>query len=89
MTVISHINSHLKFPQMQLEGSLLIHSDNIMGSFAKNDNGEQILHYGTRYYYLFSLYGTKFLLRNFYLFNDASFFFFWGAKDAADVSCRR
>ncbi|XP_078181562.1 UDP-glucose pyrophosphorylase 3 isoform X2 [Carex rostrata] len=33
---------------VELEGSLLVHSDNVMGSIAKSNNDEQILHYGTR-----------------------------------------
>ncbi|OEL24788.1 UTP--glucose-1-phosphate uridylyltransferase 3, chloroplastic [Dichanthelium oligosanthes] len=34
--------------EVELDGSLIILADNIMGSTKKNKNGEQILHYGAR-----------------------------------------
>ena len=36
------------FLQIQLEGSLLVLAENIVGSFKENSNAENILHYGDR-----------------------------------------
>lgn len=40
--------AEFQWKDVELDGSLIILADNIMGSTKKNKNGEQILHYGSR-----------------------------------------
>lgn len=38
------------FPSFQLNGSLVVKAENVIGSMKINESGESILHYGLRYY---------------------------------------